>query len=174
MVQSVELLLDPALDQWIWTQWRALEAAGLPSQVKHGSLTNWPHVTLGVADAISAETDAALAQAVAPLPIRVQLGGVVWFPGRRHVLARTVVPSAELISIQARVALGLQGSTGTGRRMTPGEWTPHVTLARGIRTEQLGEMVACLAAVPGMSDEVSGELRVARRWDSDRKITWEL
>ena len=174
MVQSVELLLDEDLNEWIWAQWRALADAGLPSQVKHGSLTNWPHITLGVADHIPAEWEQRLAEAVASLPIPIHLGGVVWFPGRRHVLARAVVPSAGLLRVQGLVSEVLKDAEGTGRRMTPGQWTPHVTLARGVRPEQLGQCVQTLAEVPGMSEEVSGVLPVARRWDSDAKITWNL
>ncbi len=174
MVQSVELLLNPELDDWVWQQWRALESAGLPSQVKHGSLTNWPHVTLGVADRISADIERRLAGAVQDLPIKANLGGVIWFPGKRHVVARAVVPSPELLDIHAQIAAILDGLPGTGRRMSPGTWSPHVTLARGIKTEQLGEVMSCLSQIPGMSDELPGEFLVARRWDSDARVTWEL
>jgi len=174
MVQSVELLLDEELDEWVWSQWRALESAGLPSQVKHGSLTNWPHITLGVADLIPSEWDVRLAETVASLPLPVRLGGVIWFPGRRHVLARAVVPSLELLGIQAQVAEILSTAEGLGRRMSPGQWTPHVTLARGIRTEQLAECIDVLSTVPGMTEEVVGTVHTARRWDSDAKITWNL
>ena len=174
MVQSVELLLDEALDDWVWCQWRALESAGLPSQVRHGSLTNWPHVTLGVADSIAPELESALSDAVAELPIPIQLGGVIWFPGKRHVIARSVVPSAELIAMHARVHAILDGPAMVGRRMTPGTWTPHVTLARGVRPEQLGAVVDCLAGVDGIGKEPVGIAHTARRWDSDAKITWDL
>lgn len=174
MVQSVELLLDAELDEWVWGQWRALESAGLPSQVRHGSLTNWPHITLGVADGISAYQDARLAEAVAALPLPMQIGGVIWFPGRRHVLARAVVPSLPLLGVQAKVAEVLAGAEGLGRRMAPGQWTPHVTLARGVRTEQLAACIEVLSAVPGMFEERGGTVHTARRWDSDAKITWNL
>lgn len=174
MVQSVELLLDEQSNEWIWAQWRALAEADLPSQVKHGSLTNWPHITLAVADEISSEQNRQLAQAVATLPLEVQIGGVVWFPGRRHVLARTVVPSGALLALHHQVAEVLRGNEGTGRRMAPGQWTPHVTLARGIRTEQLGTCIEVLADLPGISEETSAVLGVARRWDSDAKVTWNL
>lgn len=175
MVQSVELLADGATDDWIWTQWRALEAAGLPSQVRHGSLTNWPHVTLAVADEIPPAVDRGLAAEVAtalPLPMRV--GGVIWFPGRRHVVARAVIASAELLDLHAAVSHLLEGLEGRGARMAPRAWTPHITLARGVRTEQLPDVMAALAGVEGVAEEREGTFAVCRRWDSDAKVTWEL
>ena len=175
MVQSVELLADAPIDDWIWTQWRALEAVGLPSQVRHGSLTNWPHVTLAVADAIPAAIDAELSALVAPaLPMEMRVGGVIWFPGRRHVVARAIIASDPLLRLHASIAAALDGLAGRGARMGPGAWTPHITLARGVRTEQLPDVMAALAAVDQVADERAGVFTVCRRWDSDAKATWEL
>jgi 2'-5' RNA ligase len=175
MVQSVELLVDDAVDEWIWAQWRALEAAGLPSQVRHGSLTNWPHVTLAVADAIPAAIDAGLSPIVkAALPMPMRVGGVMWFPGRRHVVARAIIVSAALLRLHAEIADRLDGLEGRGARMAPGAWTPHITLARGVRTEQLGDMIAALAGVDGIAEEHEGIFTACRRWDSDAKATWQL
>lgn len=175
MVQSVELLADAATDDWIWTQWRALEAAGLPSQVKHGSLTNWPHVTLAVADAVPRVVDEAMSALVRPaLPMQLRVGGVIWFPGRRHVIARAVIASDALLGLHSGIARCLIGLEGLGARMAPGAWTPHITLARGVRTEQLPQVIAALADVEGITEERSGTFTACRRWDSDAKITWEL
>lgn len=175
VVQSVELLADDAVDAWIWSQWRALEAAGLPTQVRHGSLTNWPHVTLAVADAIPASVDSALSAAVRrALPMPMRVGGVIWFPGRRHVVARAVIPSAPLLDLHAAIASAMEGLGGRGARMGPGAWTPHITLARGVRTEQLPQLMAVLSEVPSMAQERPGVFTACRRWDSDAKITWNL
>jgi 2'-5' RNA ligase len=175
VVQSVELLGDQSVDDWIWTQWRALEAAGLPSQVRHGSLTNWPHVTLAVADAIPAGVDAGLSDLVAgALPMPMRVGGVIWFPGRRNVVARAIIPSAALLDLHAAMAHRMEGLDGRGARMGPGAWTPHITLARGVRTEQLPEVMAALSAVQDIADERAGVFTACRRWDSDARITWEL
>lgn len=175
MVQSVELIADQAVDEAIWTQWRALEAAGLPSQVRHGSLTNWPHVTLAVADEIPTAIDVDLADLVAAaLPMPMRVGGVIWFPGRRNVVARAVIPSAQLLDLHAAVAHRMDGLDGRGARMGPGAWTPHITLARGVRTEQLPAVMATLAAVQDIADERVGVFTACRRWDSDARITWVL
>lgn len=175
MVQSVELLADNSIDDWIWTQWRALEAADVPSQVRHGSLTNWPHVTLAVADAIPAAVDDGLGAVVAKhLPMSMRVGGVIWFPGRRHVVARAILVDAALVQLHAEISEVLVGLEGRGARMAPGAWTPHITLARGVRTEQLPAVVSALAAVEGIAEEHAGTFTACRRWDSDTKSTWEL
>jgi 2'-5' RNA ligase len=175
MVQSVELLADAAIDDWVWTQWRALEAAGLPNQVRHGSLTNWPHVTLAVADGIPTDVDRRLSAIVdGALPMPMAVGGVLWFPGRRHVVARAVIASAPLLELHAEVAAAMVGLTGRGGNLDPGGWTPHITLARGVRIEQLPDVMAALADVPGVGGERTGVFTACRRWDSDAKITWDL
>jgi hypothetical protein len=46
VVQTVELLLDEALEAQVLAQWRALADAGLPSQALHTGPANRPHVTL--------------------------------------------------------------------------------------------------------------------------------
>lgn len=175
MVQSVELLADEPTDSWIWSQWRALQTAGLPSQVRHGSLTNWPHVTLAVADVIPTAVDDALGALVAaemPMPMRV--GGIIWFPGRRHVVARAIIAGEALMTLHDRVFQSVAGLQGQGFRMTPGAWTPHITLARGVRTEQLPAVISTLAEVEDIADERAGTFTRCRRWDSDAKITWDL
>lgn len=175
MVQSIELLADESVDDWIWTQWRALEQAGLPSQVKHGSLTNWPHVTLAVADTIPTVVDDAVsAQVAQSLPMPMRVGGVVWFPGRRHVVARAVIASDALLSLHSGVSRCLAGLEGQGARMAPGAWTPHLTLARGVRSEQLPQVIAALAETEDIAAERTGTFTACRRWDSDARITWEL
>jgi 2'-5' RNA ligase len=175
VVQSVELLADAAADEWVWTQWRALESAGLPSQVRHGSLTNWPHVTLAVADSIPDTVDNELSALMnSALPMSMRIGGIAWFPGRRHVVARAIVTSTPLLRLHEQVSAAMSGLDGLGARMGPGAWTPHITLARGVRTEQLPDVIAALAQVDGIAEEVAGQFIACRRWDSDRKVTWDL
>lgn len=175
MVQSVELLVDPGIDEWIWRQWRALEAAGLPNQVRHGSLTNWPHVTIGVAEAIPAALDPQLsAIAHEALPMHAHAGGVLWFPGKRHVVARAIVPSEPLLALHSLVSSAMSSLAGLADHLRSGAWTPHITLARGVRTEQLPAIMAAIAAVDELPQHIEGTFTPCRRWDSERRVTWEL
>lgn len=166
-VQSVELLLDDATDAAVREQWAALAAAGLPSQADHLGASNRPHVTLGVAQQVPAEAEAALAALLDAVPLPVALGGALVLGGPRGVLARLVVPSAELLALQARVA----ALVGTEIAHTaPGRWTPHVTLARRLDDDQLGAALAVL----GRGTELVGTAVALRRWDGVARQEWRL
>ena len=49
-MRTVELLLDEAADSTVREAWRRLADAGLPSQARHPSPTNSPHLTLAADD----------------------------------------------------------------------------------------------------------------------------
>lgn len=169
MVQTVELLPDDATDAVVRAQWEALAAAGLPSQGRHAGATNRPHVTLAVCAAIPASVEPRLAGAVAALPAPLRLGGLVVLGDRRRVLARLVVPTAELLTLHAEVAGVLDGCPGQRDLLAPGRWTAHVTLARGLREDQLGAGLAVCAG-----QEVDGFAVAARRYDGDSRTAWLL
>lgn len=169
MVQTVELLPDDATDAVVRAQWDALAASGLPSQARHTAATNRPHVTLAVCVAVPASAEPELVSTVAALPVPLRLGGLVVFGGRRRVLARLVVPTAGLLRLHATVAGVLAGCPAPTTLLDPGRWTPHVTLARGLREDQLG---AALAVCAG--EEVDGTAVAARRYDGDTRTDWLL
>ena len=119
---SVELVLDAASDAAVRAEWAALLAAGLPSRARNPSPTNAPHVTLLAATHLAPDHDAALAEAVAGLPLEVRLGPVVLFGTDRPVLARLVVPTADLLALHAR---GYAASEGDVGRPVPGRGVPE-------------------------------------------------
>jgi 2'-5' RNA ligase len=169
----VELLLDEDLDAAVRREWDALLAAGLPSQGRHPSETNAPHVTLTVASSVLPYLETALkAELTGQLPVPVRLGGVLVFAGRdgRHVLARSVVPNIELLELQDRCAALFVGLPGVSPQLLPGTWTPHVTLAHKVPTAALGTAVGVLGELP----ELIGNAVSVRRWDSDKKTTWRV
>jgi len=172
MVQSVELLLDDALQAAVRAQWRSLAEAGLPSLGRRTDATNRPHVTLAVSTQPWPDpVERALATAVAGgVPVPIRLGGVLLFPhGRRCVLARAVVPSAALLGLHARLAGTLHDVPGAVPHLAPGAWTPHVTLARAIEVTQLPTALARLG--PG---DQSGAGVSVRRWDGDGRREWPI
>jgi 2'-5' RNA ligase len=173
MTQSVELLLDDELDAAVRAQWATLAAAGLPSQAQHTGETNRPHITLTVAGAVPPYVEIALKSALTGrLPLAVRLGGVLCFAGRdgRQVLARTVVPTAELLELQAICAELFDGLPGSDRHLQPGAWSPHVTLARRLTPDQVGSALAVLGADP----DPAGHAVAVRRWDSDARTAWQI
>lgn len=178
MVQSVELLLDDDLDARVRRQWRALADAGLPSQARHTGASNAPHVTLAVASGVSPAHEDRLADAVtdAGLPMPVLLGGLVLLGRHKHVLARLVVPSADLLDLQARAAGAWADALEVPVTTAAGRWVPHVTLALHLTDTQVGQALTALRGAPAepsaswQGDE--GHATAVRRWDSEARETW--
>ncbi len=172
--QSIELLLDADAEARVREDWRRLQAAGLSSLGAHTAPSNAPHVTLAAGPHL-AVPQAGLWSAL-PLPVR--FGGLLLFgEGERRVLARAIVPSAELLALHARLHTGL---ADIDPLTAPGAWTPHVSLARRIRTTRLAEALAALAEPAGESEAPASAgpssedalLVAARHWDpTDRTIT---
>jgi 2'-5' RNA ligase len=172
VTQSLELVLDPQLDAAVRAQWEILTAAGLPSQGRHPGESNAPHITLAVANSIPAEIEDGLLALAARVPVTVRLGGLLCFGRRdgRQILVRSVVVNSELLELQAESAQYYSALPGTDALLAPGHWTPHVTLGRGFKPEQVGEAVAAL----GYFREQAGQAVALRRWDSVAKRTWNL
>ncbi|GAC69910.1 2'-5' RNA ligase family protein [Gordonia soli] len=183
MAHSLELLLDDHSEQAIRDQWSALTAAGLPSLVTNTSPTNRPHVTLLAARRISPSVDAALVPATQRLPISAIVGApIVFGRGERRVLARLVVPSAELLSLHAQVsrvardhlahATGPVSTDGAFEHTTPGAWTPHVTLARRLTADQLSAALSVLdtGGDATTTGDIAARFVAMRRWDGDERV----
>jgi 2'-5' RNA ligase len=103
-------------------------------------------------------------------PVPVRLGALVVMGSRRYVLARLVVPSAELLSLQTTVAAAMVAAPDVPDQVRPGRWTPHVTLARGLGSRQVGEALAVL----GRARALDGAIVSVRRWDPDAGRTWPI
>lgn len=167
-VQTVELLLDPDLDARVRQLWDRLLAAGQHSQGVRTDPSNRPHVTLAVARHLDATREPAVTAALeAALPLPLSLGGLLVFPaGRAVTLACAVVPSAALLALHAAVS----AVVGVHLPHTaPGQWSPHVTLARRVPPDQLGAAVQALGR-----SELVGTAAAARRWDGTARREWLL
>jgi 2'-5' RNA ligase len=170
MVQSVELLLDDRCDQLVSGEWVALIQARLPSQGRHTGESNRPHITLGVAAAISPAAEVEIAQALGPIPFPVQLSGLRVFTGRWSILVRAVVESPELLVLHRQIHHAMRDCPGLPTTLAPGSWTPHVTLARRMSVEQVDQASHVLSPLP----DIHGLAVSVRRWDSDARRTWNL
>ncbi len=173
MTQSVELTLDPRADDAVRELWALLAAEGLPTEQRRSpspSPSHRPHVTMVAVDHLDPAADAALPGLLSGLDLPLRLGGLLAFgPRRGHVvLARQVVADRPLLDLQAAVAL-LGGADPDGH-FGPGRWTPHVTLARRVPVGQLSAVVHALGDLP----ELETRSRQCRRWDSERRVAWDL
>lgn len=162
MVHSIELVFDDDTESAIRRIWAELAAAGVPSQAP----ASRPHVTLTVAQRIDPRADAALAPVLDRLPLDCTLGASLIF-GRSHgVLARLVVPTVDLLGLHAdvhrRCAPHLE--PGPMANVLPGQWTPHVTLARRVGPAQLSRA----QRIAGRAD-IAGRFVGLRHWHGESR-----
>ncbi|MGW5240475.1 2'-5' RNA ligase family protein [Monashia sp. NPDC004114] len=170
-VQSVEALLDAGSDHQIRAEWAALAGAGLPSQAKQLGVAAAPHLTLSVAGSVPDFVEARLRAIVrGQLPVPVRLGPLVVMGSRRFVLARLLVPCARLLSLHAAIAEAMVAAPDVPDQVRPGRWTPHVTLARGLGSRQVGEALAVL----GRTRPIDGQIESVRRWNPVSERAWNL
>ena len=163
MVHSIELVFDRDTEAAIRRIWADLAAAGIPSQAP----ASRPHVTLAVADRIAPDVDALLPPVTEGLPLTCTIGASLLFGRTSAVLARLIVPTAELLMLHAEVhrVCGPYLAPGPMPNSLPGQWTGHVTLARRVGGAQLGRALR----VAGRPAEIAGSFTALRRWDGDKK-----
>jgi 2'-5' RNA ligase len=171
VAQSVELTLDSAAEAALVAQLDRLAAAGLArARRPEPQGQHLPHVTLYAADAIPEASEAVLPEIVADIELTVRIGAVMIFGPRsgRCILVRQVLASVELLELQQRVALAC-GADPAGQ-FGRGHWSPHVTLARRVPSDQVGKAVSVL----GSRGELDARIERCRRWDGKRRIAWWL
>lgn len=169
MVHSVELLFDPDTDAAVRRIWDDLSQAGIRSQVGHRSPSNRPHVTLTVAEDLGDGVDDALRPLLARLPLACVIGAPMLFGGGRTVtLVRLVVPSVALLDLHAEVhrATVPHMPAGPLPHSDPGQWTPHVTLARRVPPDLMPTAVT----LPGFARDIRGRVTGLRHWDGDARV----
>ncbi|MET9395631.1 2'-5' RNA ligase family protein [Streptomyces sp. NPDC006624] len=132
-MRTVELLLDEAADQAVREAWRRLADAGLPSQARHSSPTNSPHLTLAACPELTAPIRWELSGVAAALPLPVRFTGVIRFERPTSVLAWALDCGFELSGLHRRVweAVASDSPPETLNPFhAPGRWSPHITLGR--------------------------------------------
>ncbi|KMS85600.1 hypothetical protein ACZ91_41245 [Streptomyces regensis] len=132
-MHTVELLLDEAADLAVREAWQRLADAGLPSQARHRSPTNSPHLTLVACPELTAAIRWELAGVAATLPLPVRCTGVVRFERPTSVLAWALNLDSALAGLHRRVwdAVASDSPPETLNPLhQPGHWSPHITLGR--------------------------------------------
>ncbi|MFJ4322660.1 2'-5' RNA ligase family protein [Streptomyces tricolor] len=132
-MRTVELLLDEAAELAVREAWRRLAQAGLPSQARHRSPTNRPHVTLAACPELTAPIRWELAEVAAALPLPVRCTGVVRFERPTSVLAWALDLDSALAGLHRRVWEAVASDSPPAALNPfhqPDRWSPHITLGR--------------------------------------------
>ncbi|MFF7369043.1 2'-5' RNA ligase family protein [Streptomyces tricolor] len=132
-MRTVELLLDEAAELAVREAWRRLAQAGLPSQARHRSPTNRPHVTLAACPELTAPIRWELAEVAAALPLPVRCTGVVRFERPTSVLAWALDRDSALAGLHRRVWEAVASDSPPAALNPfhqPDRWSPHITLGR--------------------------------------------
>ncbi|WP_045731882.1 2'-5' RNA ligase family protein [Pseudarthrobacter chlorophenolicus] len=158
-MRSIELVFDDDTESAIRADWVRLAGAGLPSLASHTGASNRPHLTLAAGAELSVPPLHAFEGA---FPLAAAFSGAqVFAAGRdKYVLARSVVLTIPLRKAHQRLHRGIGGAVP---QTLPGAWTPHVTLARRLTGEQLGQAMDLLDL------KLDGRMVGARLWDSSTK-----
>jgi 2'-5' RNA ligase len=164
MVHSIELLFDRDTEAVIRHIWEDLASADIPSQAPAGR----PHVTLVAAERIPPEVDAPLRPVAQRLPLKCSVGASLLFGRSGAVLARLIVPTAELLALHTEVhrLCGPHVVPPAMPNSLPGQWTAHVTLARRVGGAQLGRALR----IAGRPSEIAGRFAGLRRWDGTKRV----
>jgi 2'-5' RNA ligase len=169
MVHSIELLFDAGTEATLRRIWNNLAAAAdLPSRMPAGR----PHVTVAVAERIASDVDALLRPVAQRLPVRCSVGAPVLFGQANAVLARLIVPTAELLALHAAVHRVCRPYLLPGplAHSTPDRWTAHVTLARRVEEALIGPVLR----LAGEPVELYGALTGLRRWDGTDRVEYPI
>ncbi|MFI9810272.1 2'-5' RNA ligase family protein [Streptomyces sp. NPDC052301] len=154
-MRTVEVLLNEAAESAVREAWQRLADAGLPSQARHRSPSNSPHLTLAACPELTAPIRWELAEVAAGLPLPVRFTGVVRFERPTSVLAWALECDSALADLHRRVweAVASDSPPETLNPFhEPGRWSPHITLGRTRRPGAFaGRRVPELLPAPPLS-----------------------
>ncbi|MFG6444044.1 2'-5' RNA ligase family protein [Microbacterium sp. P07] len=164
-VVSIELLLDPETEARVRADWQSLATAGMSSLGAYRSETNRPHLTLLVRPNLD---PVAFGDALTQLPVPVTLAEpTVFAHGDRGVLAWKVEPSPALLHLHRTVHAAVPAGEDAPHT-APGDWTPHITLARRLKLSALPDALALLGPA-----HVGAGVSL-RRWDAASATVTDL
>ena len=172
MVHSVELLFDSDTEAAVRHLWDDLTDTGVRSLASSTSPSNRPHVTLSVAEHMDDAVDDALRPLLRLLPFSCTLGAPMLFGRGPFTLVRLVIPSAELLALQAEVheVCLPHMSPGPLPHADPGQWTPHVTLARRVAQYKLADALS----LRRMSRDQRATAVALRHWDGNNRVEYVI
>jgi hypothetical protein len=172
MVHSVELLFDSETDAAVRRLWDDVADAGVRSLAASTSPSNRPHVTLSVAEHMEDAVNEALRPLLRLVPFPCTIGAPMLFGRGPFTLVRLVIPSAELLGLQAEVheVCLPHMSPGPLPHSEPGHWTPHVTLARRVPEDKLADVLSLRRT----SRDRHAIAVALRHWDGNNRVEYPI
>jgi hypothetical protein len=123
--------------------WDEMAALGLPSQATYTHGLHQPHVSLSVAEHVPADEGVRAVGTVPSEAIPLLVEAVAVFPGGSVVLA--CAANDGLLAEQRRVHHAIAPlATGPWPHFATGTWTPHITMGRDLRPDQLARALPLL------------------------------
>ena len=168
MVHSIELVFDPDTETTVRQIWADLREAGIPSQAP----ASRPHATLTVAEHIDPDVDGLLTSLAERLPHPCRIGALMSFGTAKAVVARLLVPTTALLDLHAEVHRMCLPHLHPRPmpNVLPGQWTPHVTMARRVVPDEMGRAVR----IAGRPQEIAGTVIGLRRWDGNARVEYPI
>lgn len=168
MVHSVELLFDADTESVLRRIWDELADSDVPARIPAGR----PHVTLVAAEQITGAADEALRAVARRLPLDCEVGAPLLFGQSNTVLARLIVPTAELLALHSEVYRVCEPHCAPRplEHSRPDHWTAHATVARRVDDATVRPMLAIAAE----RTEIGGRLVAMRRWDGTERVEYPL
>ncbi len=172
-VESIELYLNAEIEQAVRVWWQMLADVRV-SSMAHGEHT--PHITLLAAPhtggSMLAAARANTSWCDGLLGASITLSGLGLFPGGRSVLYASLVPTAQLLESHAALWQQLdRAGIEVFSTAAPQSWTPHCTLAKRLRSEDVGAACAQLIHVPW---PVHGHVSRVIHWDGAARVVNEI
>jgi 2'-5' RNA ligase len=137
---SVECYFDPVTESAIRNVWGGLQAAGVNSRMK--DVGSRPHIALTVGEGEMSELRIARLEAFATARprFRIRFGSVGLFPNEAGVMFLAPMASVELDQLHIDWCVEAKRlELVVWEHYQAKKWTPHCTLAIGLRSERIAE-----------------------------------
>jgi 2'-5' RNA ligase len=168
MADALEMYFDDQADAAVRRLWQLLADAGMPSLATRTHRRHRPHVSLAVAESLTAADLAPLRSVLIAHRPTLRLYVLGKFPGSEGVLFLGVLVTTELLAFHAEVHAALAGQRlQQWPYYQPGNWVPHCTLAEGMNQAEGAtafgllhgyEPIAATVTATGIKDTASGSI----------------
>ena len=172
-IESIEVYVDVAAEQAVRSMWSLLADQRL-SSLAHGEHT--PHITLVAAPhtggLLRDQCAHDVTWATELLGTSLVFPGIGLFPGARHVMYAAVAPARQLLDAHAACYDQMQRAhINMFDTSVPDRWTPHCTLAKRVRPE---DVTLAMQALGSCTWPIEAQITRVIHWDGDARTVTVL